>query len=343
MAEEQIRAGVDDVVTTTGSQQAIDLVAKLFLDPGDVVLAEAPSYVGAIGVFRSYQARTVHVPMDDKGLIPDALIEAIDRERSQGRTIKFLYTIPNFHNPAGVTLSAERRAQVLEIAQRNGILVVEDNPYGLLYFDEAPPPPIRSLDEDGVVYLGSFSKTLAPGFRVGWAVAPHGIREKLVLAAESAILSPSSFSQLVVNRYLETADWRAQIDTFRGVYRERKRAMIAALSEHLPSMHWTDPSGGFYVWATLPEGLDSKQMLPRAVTELVAYTPGTAFFADGSGGEHLRLSFCYPTPDSIRLGVRRLASVISGERALLDAFSGTGPLRIPDGERHVQSPPPDLG
>lgn len=343
MAEEKISASVDDIVTSTGSQQAIDMIAKLFLDPGDVVLAEAPSYVGAIGVFRSYQARTVHVAMDENGLIPEALREAIAEQRALGRTIKLLYTVPNFHNPAGVTLSAGRRSEVLEIARSNGILVVEDNPYGLLYFDEAPPPPIRSLDDEGVVYLGSFSKTLAPGFRVGWAVAPHAIKEKLVLAAESAILSPSSFNQLVVNRYLETADWRAQISTFRGVYRERKEAMIGALGEFLPELSWTDPTGGFYVWVTLPDELDSKQMLPRAVTELVAYTPGTAFYADGNGRNAMRLSFCYPTPERIRTGIRRLATVVGGELSLLDAFSGTGPLRTIDDERHVVSPPPDLG
>jgi 2-aminoadipate transaminase len=343
MAEEHIHASVDDVVTSTGSQQAIDMVAKLFLDPGDVVLAEAPSYVGAIGVFRSYQAHTVHVAMDSDGLIPEALREAITRERAAGRTIKLLYTVPNFHNPAGVTLSATRRVEVLEIARSNGILVVEDNPYGLLYFDQAPPPPMRAIEEEGVIYLGSFSKTLAPGFRVGWAVAPHAIREKLVLIAESAILSPSSFNQMVVNRYLETADWRAQIDVFRGVYRERRDAMLAALGEYLPDLTWTNPNGGFYVWASLPEGLDAKQMLPRAVTELVAYTPGTAFFADGGGRDAMRLSFCYPTPENIKVGIRRLATVVGGEMALLDAFSGTGPLRINETSRHVVSPPPDLG
>lgn len=343
MAEEKIRASVDDIVTTTGSQQAIDLVAKLFLDPGDVVLAEAPSYVGAIGVFRSYQARIVHVAMDADGLIPEALREAISAQRAAGRTIKFLYTIPNFHNPAGVTLSADRRTEIVEIARQNGILVVEDNPYGLLYFDEAPPPPLRSIDPDGVIYLGSFSKTLAPGFRVGWAVAPHAIKEKLVLAAESAILSPSSFNQLVVNRYLETANWRAQIETFRGVYRERKTAMLSSLREFLPELTWTDPAGGFYVWVTMPDELDAKQMLPRAVTELVAYTPGTAFFADGQGRNAMRLSFCYPTPENIRVGVRRLANVVGGELALLDAFAGSGSLRDTEPDRHVISPPPNLG
>ncbi len=343
MSLEGIRgASVDDVVTSTGSQQALDFVAKLFLDPGDVVLAEAPSYVGAMGVFRSYQASVVHVAMDDEGLVPEALRETIAYLRGQGRRIKFLYTIPNFHNPAGVTLSASRRPEILEICRQNEILVLEDNPYGLLHFDEPAPNALRSMDPEGVIYLGSFSKTLAPGFRVGWALAPHAIREKLILAAESAILSPSSFSQLVVSEYLSTADWRGQIDTFRGVYRERKDAMIEALGEHLPQLRWTNPNGGFYVWVTMPDVLDSKQMLPRAVKELVAYTPGTAFFADGRGRHAMRLSYCYPTPDAIRLGIRRLATVVNGELDLLDTFAGTGALQSPITPGIEQAPPSDL-
>jgi 2-aminoadipate transaminase len=343
MSLEGIRgASVDDVVTSTGSQQALDFVAKLFLDPGDVVLAEAPSYVGAMGVFRSYQASVVHVAMDDDGLVPEALRETIAYLRGQGRRIKFLYTIPNFHNPAGVTLAASRRPEILEICRQNEILVLEDNPYGLLHFDEPAPNALRSMDPEGVIYLGSFSKTLAPGFRVGWALAPHAIREKLILAAESAILSPSSFSQLVVSEYLSTADWRGQIDTFRAVYRERKDAMIEALGEHLPQLRWTNPNGGFYVWVTMPDVLDSKQMLPRAVKELVAYTPGTAFFADGRGRHAMRLSYCYPTPDAIRLGIRRLATVVNGELDLLDTFAGTGALQSPPTPGIEQAPPSDL-
>ncbi len=342
MALEGIKGTVDNVVTATGSQQALDLVAKLFIDPGDVILAESPSYVGALGVFRSYQANVVHVAMDEHGLIPEALRQTIAHLRGQGRRIKFLYTIPNFHNPAGVTLSAERRPEILEICRSNEILVLEDNPYGLLHFDEPAPDALRALDPEGVIYLGSFSKTLAPGFRVGWALAPHAIREKLILAAESAILSPSSFSQLVVSEYLANADWKGQIDTFRGVYRERKDAMIEALGEHLPQLSWTNPNGGFYVWVTMPDVLDSKQMLPRAVKELVAYTPGTAFFADGRGRHAMRLSFCYPTPEAIRLGVRRLATVVNGELDLLDTFAGTGTLQLPQSSGYESAPPSDL-
>lgn len=342
MALEGIRGGVDDVVVTTGSQQGLDLVTKLFVDPGDVVLAEAPSYVGAIGVFRSYQAEVSHVEMDADGLVPQAMRDRIAELRATGKRIKLLYTIPNFHNPAGVTLSWERRVEILEICRAEGILVLEDNPYGLLYFDGPPPQAMRSVEEDGVVYLGSFSKTLAPGFRVGWVLAPHAVREKLILANESAILSPSSFSQFVVSEYLRTADWRAQIATFRGVYRERRDALLGALDEHLPDLPRTVPNGGFYVWLTLPPRLDAKAMLPRAVTELVAYTPGTAFYAHGEGRGFIRLSYCYPTSDTIRLGVRRLATVIDGERELLDTF-------VPARERsetrsdRVAGPPPNIG
>ncbi len=346
MALEGIRGSVDDVVVTTGSQQGLDLVTKLFVDPGDVILAEAPSYVGAIGVFRSYQAEISHVPLDDHGLIPEALRERIAELRAAGKTIKMLYTIPNFHNPAGVTLTWERRLEILEICRENEILVLEDNPYGLLYFDGPPPQAMRSVEEDGVVYLGSFSKTLAPGFRIGWVLAPHAIREKLILANESAVLSPSSFTQFVVSEYLSTADWKGQIDIFRGVYRERRDTMLTALGEHFPDLSWTVPNGGFYVWLRLPPTLDSKAMLPRAVKELVAYTPGTAFFANGEGRQQMRLSFCYPTPDAIRLGIRRLATVIDGELELLDTFSPTRTVvTTPTAQAagRVGGPPPNIG
>jgi DNA-binding transcriptional MocR family regulator len=176
------------------------------------------------------------------------------------------------------------------------------------------------MDEDGVIYLGSFSKILAPGFRVGYVLAPPAIRDKMVLANESAILSPSSFSQMMISEYLATADWKSQINTFRGVYSERKDAALDAMHEYLPNLKTTRPDGGFYLWVTLPEGIDSKAMLPLAVKELVAYTPGTAFFADGTGHSHLRVSYCYPTPENIKLGIKRLASVINLQTELLQTF-----------------------
>lgn len=322
MAPQQIVAHPDDVVVTTGSQQALDLVTRVFVDPGDVVVAEAPSYVGALGVFRSYQAHVVHVAMDEHGLVPEALEQTLGRLAAEGRRVKLLYTVPNYHNPGGVTLAADRRPRIVEIAARYGVLVLEDDPYGLLGFDGDPLPGLRSLTDDGVLYLGSFSKTFAPGFRIGWVVAPHAIREKLVLASESAILCPSSFSQLAIAGYLETHDWKHQIGVFRELYRERRDATVEALADLMPRCNWTVPAGGFYVWVGLPDGLDAKAMLPRAVTERVAYVPGTAFFADGQGRRHLRLSYCYPTPQRIREGVRRLAGVVDAELELLDTFGG---------------------
>lgn len=341
MALEGIAASAADVVVTTGSQQALDLVTRVFVDPGDVVVAEAPSYVGALGVFAAYQADVVHVPTDDAGLVPQALEETLARLAAAGRRTKLLYTVPNHHNPAGVTLAAGRRPAVLEVAQRYGVLVLEDNPYGLLGFSGDPLPALRACDADGVVYLGSFSKTFAPGLRVGWALAPPAVRDRLVLASESAILCPSAFAQSAVAGYLSRCDWRGQVKAFTEQYRERRDAMLRALEDHLPQASWTVPDGGFYVWLTLPEGLDAAAMLPRAVTERVAYVPGTAFFADGSGGDHLRLSYCFPEPERIREGVRRLATVVRAEADLVETFGASRPPERP-GSAPVEAPGPDL-
>ncbi|MDE2591771.1 MAG: PLP-dependent aminotransferase family protein [Actinomycetales bacterium] len=321
MALEGIHSSVEDIVITTGSQHGLDLLGGLFLDAGDVVLAEGPSYVGALGIFRHYEAHVEHVYTDENGMSPEALEESIAALKRQGRKIKFLYLVPNFANPSGVTLSAERRPQIIEICKREHILILEDNPYGLLYFNEPVPNALRSMDEN-VVYLGSFSKILVPGFRVGYVLAPPAIRDKLVLANESAILCPTSFGQMMISEYLSTADWKGQIDTFRGVYRERKDAALSAMQEFLPKLETTRPDGGFYLWVTLPEGIDSKAMLPLAVKELVAYTPGTAFFGDGSGQKYLRICYSYPTPENIRVGIKRLATVINLQAELLETFTG---------------------
>jgi 2-aminoadipate transaminase len=329
----------DDVVVTVGSQQALDLVTRIFVDPGDVVLAEAPSYVGALSTFRSYQAVVHHVAMDEHGLVPAALAEAISATEARGTRPTFLYTIPSFHNPAGVTQTQQRRTEILEIAQRADLLVVEDDPYGLLGFSGLPPRALRADTDDGVIYLGSFSKTFAPGLRVGWVLAPHAVREKLVLAAEASVLCPPMLNQLVVSRYLRDFDWLGQVAVFRQLYRERRDAMISALEELFPAgSRWTVPEGGFYVWLTLPEGLDSQAMLPRAVTERVAYVPGTAFYADGFGTQEMRLSYCFPTPERIREGVRRLAGVVEAELDLVRTF-GPGHLSSRAG---LGLPAPDL-
>jgi 2-aminoadipate transaminase len=333
MSLEGIRAHPDEVVVTVGSQQALDLITRIFIDPGDVILAEGPSYVGALGTFASYQADVVHVPMDDEGLIPEALGQAITGLASRGQRVKFLYTVPSFHNPGGVTLPAARRAQVLDICQRAGLLVIEDNPYGLLGFDGEPLRALRADDPHGVVYLGTFSKTIAPGLRVGWALAPPGIRDKLVLAAEAAVLCHSSLAQLMVREYLTSQPWQEQVKVFRELYRERRDAMLDALAAVMPDgCRWTRPAGGFYVWLQLPAGLNAKAMLPRAISSRVAYVPGTGFFAGGAGGEFLRLSYCFPEPARIREGVRRLADVVGTEIELRSTFRGLlPPLPGPSG------------
>jgi DNA-binding transcriptional MocR family regulator len=313
MGLEGIDSKVDDIVITTGSQHGLDLVSSLFLDPGDVVLAEGPSYVGALGVFRARQAHIEHVYTDLEGISPEALNQTILRVQAAGKKIKFLYLVPNFANPSGVTLIAERRSKVLEICRRHHILVLEDNVYGLLYFENRAPDALRSLDEEGVIYLGSFSKILVPGFRVGYVLAPPSIREKLVLANESAVLCPSAFSQMMISQYLSNNDWKAQIEVFRGEYRQRRHAAQAAMKEFLPDLTTTNPGGGFYLWVDLPKAINSKTMLPRAVENLVAYTPGTAFYGNGTGQEFLRISYSYPTPENIRVGIQRLAKTINEE------------------------------
>lgn len=322
MALEGIQSSVEDLVITTGSQHGLDLLSGLFLDKGDVVVAEGPSYVGALGIFRHYEADVEHVYTDHDGMSPEALQETITKLKAEGRKIKFLYLVPNFANPSGVTLSAERRPRILEICKREHILIIEDNPYGLLYFDKPVPDALRAVEEDGVVYLGSFSKILAPGFRVGYVLAPPAIRDKMVLAQESALLCPSSFTQMMISEYLANADWKGQVDTFRGVYKERKDAALAAMQEYLPDLHTTRPDGGFYLWVTLPDGVDSKAMLPLAVKELVAYTPGTAFYGDGTGQNKLRVCYSYPTPENIKVGIKRLANVINLQTELLETFKG---------------------
>ncbi|MFM8235979.1 MAG: PLP-dependent aminotransferase family protein [Actinomycetota bacterium] len=314
MALEGIRANPDDILVTTGSQQALDLISRIFIDPGDVVLVEAPSYVGALGTFSQYEASVVHVEMDKDGLVPEALRQAIKTLRYQGRKIKFLYLIPNYQNPAGVLLPADRRTEILDICRNEKIFIVEDNPYGLLGFDRPSPNAMRAEDSENVIYLGSFSKTIVPGFRIGWALVPQALREKLVIASESSILCPSNFAQMSISSYLANQPWRDQISSFVELYKARRDAMLETLDAHFPkSATWTRPQGGFYVWVTLPPEIDTKAMMPKAIVAKVAYVPGTAFYADGLGSWSMRLSYCYPTPERIREGVKALAGVVEQE------------------------------
>ncbi|MDQ3452662.1 MAG: PLP-dependent aminotransferase family protein [Actinomycetota bacterium] len=326
MAAEGVRAHADDLVVTTGGQQALDLVAKLFCDPGDIVLAEGPSYVGALGAFASYQASVVHVAMDDEGMDPAALQAAVQRLAATGRSAKFLYTIPNHQNPAGSSMSLERREQVVAIAESHDLLIVEDNPYGLLDFKGELRPALRSLAPERVIYVGTLSKVLSPGLRIGWVTAAEPVRHKLVLLKEAADLCQSNLTQHVAERWFATQPWLRQIETFRDVYRRRCNALLDELAVSFPAgCSWTTPTGGLFVWVRLPDGVDARQLLPKALSARVAYVPGAGFYADGSGAAELRLSFCFPPADRIREGVRRLAEVLHAEIQLLDAIYGRRP------------------
>lgn len=311
MAAEGIAVDPADVQVTAGSQMALDLVVKLLFDPGDVVLAEGPSYVGAIGLFIGMQVEVVHVPIDDDGLVPAALEETVARLRAEGRRVKALYTIPNFHNPSGVTLAAPRRPEVVRICRDAGITVIEDNPYGLLSFDGACLPSLRSLDPDNVVYLGSFSKVVAPGLRVGWAVAPEPLRRPLQLASEATVICASVLSQAVVEEYVLRHDWLAVLSRARRLYEARAGAVLDALAGAGPGVSWSVPRGGFFTWVTLPAGSDVHGVLDAAIERRVVFVPGSAFRADGGGANQLRLAFSLEQEDVLAEGVRRLLDAIT--------------------------------
>jgi 2-aminoadipate transaminase len=307
MAEEGVRARPDDMLITVGAQQALDLVGKLFLDPGDLFAVEAPSYVGALSAFSTFQPTYLQIPMDRDGLV----VEALEESLAAGARPKMLYLCPNFHNPAGVTLSADRRQRLAELCSTAGVPIVEDNPYGLLRFEGQAAPSLHVLDPDNVIYLGTLSKIFCPGIRVGWIVAPPEALSRLTLFKEAADLCSSNLNMLVAETWLSDGErWRSALGNLVEVYRGRRDACLEALEDSFPDgASWTRPAGGFYVWVTVP-GADTRALLPEAVDRRVAYVPGTAFYPDGSGTDRLRLAFCYPSEDRIREGVRRLGVLL---------------------------------
>jgi 2-aminoadipate transaminase len=320
MAVEGLDADPEDMVITTGAQQALDLLGKIFLDPGDTVAVEAPAYVGALTAFGAYEPRFLAIDLDDEGMVVDQLEEAFVR----GDRPVFVYTVPNFGNPSGMTMSYARRRQLVALCREAGVPIVEDNPYGLLRFEGEPLPTLKSMDPDNVIYLGTVSKTFSPGVRVGWALAEASVVQRLVLAKEAADLCGSNLTMLVTQRWFSDEDrWRANLEVLTRAYRVRRDVMLDALEEHLPpDTHWTHPEGGFYVWATLPSWLDTKALLARAVERRVAYVPGIAFYPDGRGTDQLRLAFCYPTEDRIREGVARLGALLADEAELYRSLGG---------------------
>jgi 2-aminoadipate transaminase len=307
MAAEGTSVDPAHVLITTGGQQAIDLVTKTFVDPGDTVLAEGPSYAGALTTFSTYETRVVHVPMDDEGLRVEELPEVYGQLRSEGRRPKFLYVVPNFSNPGGTTLSLARRHRLVELAEELGLLIVEDNPYGMLRFEGEPLPTLYSLDpHENVVYLGSFSKIISPGIRTGWIVAPAAILAKVVFGKQATDLCSSPFNQLFVHAFVSSGAWVDYVESQRAVYRARRDALLEGMAEEFPEgSHWTVPQGGFFVWATLPSGLNTGDLLVKSIEENVAFVRGDAFFVDGQGTESMRLSFSAIPEERIREGVSR--------------------------------------
>jgi 2-aminoadipate transaminase len=313
MEAEGVGSDAEDMVITAGAQQGLDLVGKIFLDPGDLVAVEAPAYVGALTAFGAYQPSYLQIDLDDDGMVVDQLEEAFLR----GDRPKFVYTCPNFGNPAGVTLSYARRHRLVALCREAGVPILEDNPYGLLRFEGDPLPTLRSLDPDNVIYLGTVSKVFSPGVRVGWALAEPSVIQRLVLAKEAADLCGSSLNMMITERYLADGRWASNLETLVATYRGRRDTMLEALEESFPDdAAWTHPAGGFYVWVTLPGWADTRAMLAKAVEHRVAYVPGTAFYPDGRGAAQMRLAFCYPTQERIRDGVERLGQLLHEERQL---------------------------
>lgn len=309
-----------DIVVTTGSQSAQDVAAKVFCNPGDVILCEDPTYVGALNTFEAYQVDVQTVPMDDGGLIPADLEQRIAELEAAGRSIKLLYTIPSFNNPSGITMEAARRQRVVDICREHNILVLEDNPYGLLRFDGHPLAPMRADNPDDVIYLGSFSKIFAPGVRLGWALVPKHLHRRFYLACEAVVLCPSPLTQMLVSAYLSDYDWQGHLESTRSLYSERCSTMLAALAEHLPDgVHWTKPDGGFFVWLTLPEGIDTYPLLYKAIDAGVVFIPGAAFTPSDNPSNKLRLAFSAVSGEDIVEGITRLAPILRTAMDELDA------------------------
>ncbi len=309
LAQRGIVAAPEEILLTTGSQQGLDLLGKVLLWPHAPVVVEAPSYVGALQAFSAHEPRYLTAPLDEQGLRVDALARTLE---VAPETPALLYTVATFQNPSGVTMNRERRLALLELCAARGIPAIEDDPYGELRFEGAAVPPLRALPGgEDAVYLGTISKILAPGLRLGWVVAPRSLIARLVIAKQAADLHTDGLVQRAVLHYLTHNDVDGHVERLCAVYRERRDAMLAALERYFPSeARWTCPAGGLFLWVTLPEGVDARSLLAAALEERVAFVPGSAFHVDGGGRNALRLNFSHATPERLEEGVRRLAGVV---------------------------------
>jgi len=328
MAAEGMRIEAMDVTVTTGGQQAIDLITKVLIDPGDILICDAPTYPGAIPTFCSYEADVIQIECDADGMRIDLLEETLAELASRGRKPKFIYSVPTFQNPGGVTLSLERRQRLVEIARENEILVVEDNPYGLLRYEGETLPTLYSLDGGSyVIYLGTFSKILSAGLRIGWIVSPTPIREKVVLGKQAADLCTSTLTQNFAGEYFRKGHWQEYVDDLIDIYRRRRDAMTGAMAEYFPhGATWNRPEGGLFVWATMPDAINTEDLLARALSKGVAFVPGTSAYVDGRGINSMRLNFSGVTEEQIIEGIRRIGEAAGEQMALYETMTGEMPL-----------------
>lgn len=328
MAAEGITADVDNLLVTTGGQQAIDLITRVLVDPGDTIITEAPTYPGAVPSFLSFEAEAIQIDIDSDGLRIDLLEAELDRLDREGIVPKFIYTVPTFQNPAGVTMSLERRKRLVELANERELLVLEDNPYGMLRYSGEPLPTLRELDGGHfVIYLGTFSKILAPGLRMGWIEGPMPVIEKCNIAKAAADLNSSGVAQYLIESYFEQADWHDWVKSASAIYKSRRDAMLAALERYFPpEASWTEPEGGLFIWATLPEQIDTTDLLTKALRSNVAFVPGAGAFLgskpDPRGRNTMRLNFSGVSEDRITEGIKRIGEVIEEQLELWRTMTG---------------------
>ena len=308
-----------EIMMVAGSQQALDLIGRVFINPGDIVVVEGPTYLAALNAFKYYDPEFLSIPMDDNGMMVDLLEEKLRKLNAEGKKIKFVYTVSTFQNPMGVTMSIDRRKRLIELAKEYDFLIVEDSPYSELRYSGEPIPPIKHFDDEGrVMYLGTFSKILSPGMRLGWIAAhPHFIR-KIEIAKQAVDLCANTLSQVIAWKYVADGHLDEHIPKIIEFYKPRRNAMLEALEEYMPEgVKWTKPDGGMFIWVTLPEGIDTKMMAEKAISRGVAYVPGEAFFAHREVKNAMRLNFTYVPEEKIRDGVKRLAEVIEEEMKAL--------------------------
>jgi 2-aminoadipate transaminase len=325
IAERSIREGMkgeitmENIMITSGSQQALDAVGKIFLNPGDIAMVGLPSYLGGINAFRSYEANLIGIPLDKEGMQVDLLEEKIKELVKQDMTVKFIYTIPNFQNPAGTVLPESRRKKLVEIAHEYDLVIVEDDPYGKLRYDTGPVKPVKAFDDEGrVIYMSTFSKILAPGFRLAWVIASEDIMRKLALCKQALDLCTAGFSQYIAYEFMKSGSLDLHIMKICEMYKPKRDIMMTAMKKYFPEGYLCNrPKGGMFSWVTLPEGIDTEVMFLDALKEKVAYVHGKAFCVDGGGGSSMRLNFSYPTNEQLDAGMKRLGGVVERKMKVL--------------------------